>query len=182
MSTANDSSINDPSDHEFVITRVFDVPRDLVFKAWTDAEAMAQWWGPKGYDILVSKFEFYPGGIFHYRMQSSGGHEMWGRFVFREILAPERIVFSNSFADEEGNIIRAPFFDGIWPLEVLNTVTLTDHEGGTTLVLRAVPLNATEPERKVFHDSFQSMKQGYGGTLDKLADYLSKTPEGTTHG
>jgi uncharacterized protein YndB with AHSA1/START domain len=181
MSTANDSSIKDPLDQDFVITRVFDAPRDLVFKAWTDAESMAQWWGPKGYNILVSRFEFRPGGIFLYCMQSSDGHEMWGRFVFREILAPERIVFINSFADEEGNIIRAPFFDGIWPLEVLTTVTLTDHERGTMLTLHARPLNAVEEELTIFHQAFKSMEQGYGGTMDQLADFLSKTPEGATH-
>jgi uncharacterized protein YndB with AHSA1/START domain len=182
MSTTNGSATKDHSDQDFVITRVFDAPRDLVFKAWTDAESMAQWWGPKGYDIIVSRFEFRPGGIFHYRMQSSDGHEMWGRFVFREILAPERIVFINSFADEEGNIIRAPFFDGIWPLEVLNTVTLTNHEGGTMLELHARPLSAAEEELRIFHEAFKSMEQGYGGTLDQLADFLSKTPKGTASG
>ncbi len=80
---------------EFVITRTFDAPRDLVFKAWTEAERLAQWWGPKGCNITVSKLELRPGGTFLYSMKMSNGPAMWGKFVYREIVAPERLVFVN---------------------------------------------------------------------------------------
>jgi uncharacterized protein YndB with AHSA1/START domain len=101
---------------------------------------------------------------------------MWGRFVYREIVAPERIVFINSFSDEDGNITRAPF-SSTWPLEVLNTLTLSEHEGKTTLTLRGGPINATEEERKTFEAGFDSMRQGFTGTFDQLADYLAKARE-----
>lgn len=86
---------------------------------------------------------------------------------------PKKIVFVNSFSDVEGTITRAPF-NPTWPLEVLNTLTLSENEGKTTLVLRGGPINATEEERRVFRAGFESMKQGFGGTFDQLADYLAR--------
>ena len=161
---------------EFAITRSFNAPRDLVWKAWTDAHALAQWWGPKGAAIRVIRLELKPGGVFHYAMAYQPGHEMYGRFIFREIAAPHRLVFVNSFSDPAGGITRAPFpqLEGKWPLEVLNTVTLTEQGGMTTLNLRGGPINATEQERKVFDSMHESMRQGFGGTFDKLADYLAR--------
>jgi uncharacterized protein YndB with AHSA1/START domain len=158
---------------ELVITRTFDAPRELVFKAWTESEHLKHWWGPKGFTMNVSKLDLHPGGVFHYSMRSPDGHEMWGKFVYREIVAPEKIVFINSFSDEEGNITRAPF-SPTWPLEVLNTLTLSEIEGKTRLTLRGGPINATEEERRTYEAGFESMKQGFGGTLDQLADYLAR--------
>jgi uncharacterized protein YndB with AHSA1/START domain len=160
-------------ERELVITRTFDAPRDLVFKAWTDPEHLQHWWGPKGFTFSVAKLDLRPGGMFHYSMKSPDGHEMWGRFVYREIVAPEKIVFVNSFSDEEGNVTRAPF-SPTWPLEVFNTLTLSEHEGQTTLTLRGGPINATEEERRTFEAASESIKQGFSGTFDQLADYLAR--------
>jgi uncharacterized protein YndB with AHSA1/START domain len=113
--------------------------------------------------------------MFHYAMQFKPGHDIWGRFVYREIEAPERLVFINSFSDATGGITRAPFpqlGDG-WPLEILNTLTLTEQGGQTTLTLRGSPINAEE-ERKAFVGMLASMQQGWGGTLDKLAEHLAR--------
>jgi uncharacterized protein YndB with AHSA1/START domain len=79
-------------ERELVITRTFDAPRELVFKAWTDPEHLQHWWGPKGFTFDVAKLDFRPGGIFHYSMRSPDGHVMWGKFVYREIVEPEKIV------------------------------------------------------------------------------------------
>jgi len=162
---------------EFTISRVFDAPRMRVWKAWTDAEALAQWWGPKGATIRVIKFDLRLGGIFHYAMAYRPGHEMYGRFIFREIAAPGRLVFVNSFSDPVGGVTRAPFpqLGDRWPLEVLNNMTLTEKDGRTTLTLRGGPINASDEERKTFAAMFDSMRQGFGGTFDQLADYLTKT-------
>jgi len=164
---------------EFVLTRTFDAPRDLVWKAWTSAEALAQWWGPKGATIRVIRLDFRPGGTFHYTMSFQPGHEMYGRFVYREIAAPERLVFVNSFSDAAGGITRAPFpqLQGKWPLEVLNVMTLTESGGRTTLTIHGAPINATEEERAIYAGNFPSMRQGFGGTFDQLADYLARSPE-----
>src|SRR6266568_2266197 len=85
------------------------------------------------------------GGVFHYAMAYRPGHEMYGRFVYREIAAPGRLVFVNSFSDAAGGITRAPFpqLGDRWPLEVLNNMTLTEKDGKTTLTLRGGPINAT---------------------------------------
>jgi len=166
-------SIDAHSGRAFVITRVFDAPRELVFKAWTEAERLAQWWGPKDFTMLSCDLELRPGGALHYRMRAPNGAEMWGRWVFREIVKPERLVFVVSFSNSEGAITRAPF-NPDWPLEVLSTVTFTEREGRTTITMRGAPINATESERETFVSNHELMRKGWTGTMDQLADYLAK--------
>lgn len=160
-----------------VITRVFEAPRDLVYKVWTQAEHLKHWWGPKGFAIEVAKFDPRPGGLFHYRLHNSEGHEMWGKFTYREVVAPERLVYTSSFSDAEGNTTRAPF-NANFPLEILNTVTLTEHEGRTTLTLQGVPVNATAAELEFFQAMFPSMRAGFGGTFEQLTNYLESVQTG----
>jgi uncharacterized protein YndB with AHSA1/START domain len=158
---------------DFVFTRAVDAPRELVWKAYSEAERLAQWWGPKGCKLTVSSLDFRPGGIFHYGMEWSTGNVMWGRFVYREMVPPERLVFVTSFSDEKGSVTRAPFNEH-WPLEVLNVMTFEDVRGKTKITIRSTPIDSTEEERKAFESFFDSMKQGYGGTFDKLDAYLAK--------
>src|ERR1044072_8346691 len=162
---------------EFTFSRTFDAPRERVWRAWADAEALAQWWGPKNARIRVLKLEFRPGGMFHYTMAFQPGHEMYGRFIFREIVAPERIVLVISFSDAQGGITRAPFpqLKSLWPLEVLNVVTFSEQGGKTTIALRGGPIDATEEERKMYAANTESMRQGFGGAFDKFADLLAKS-------
>ena len=162
---------------EFTFTRTFDAPRESVWRAWTDAASLAQWWGPKGSTIRVISLDLRPGGIFHYAMAFRPGHDMYGRFVYREIDPPARLVFVNSFSDPAGGITRAPFpqLNNLWPLEVLNVVTFTEEGGRTTISLHGSPINATEEERKVFAANAASMRQGFGGTFDQLAAFLAKS-------
>jgi len=173
MAEKKNRSVTESEKGEFVISRVFDAPRELVFKAQAESERLERWWGAKGFTTRVIKLDFRPGGGFHYSMRTPDGHEMWGKFVYREIVAPERIVFINSFADKDGNTIRAPF-SSTWPLEVLNTLTLSEHKGKTTLTIRSVPFNATNEERETFEAGLDSMRQGFNGSLDQLADYLAR--------
>ena len=168
------ASANDTSENDFVITRVFDAPRELVFKAWTASERLREWWGPKGFTMLSLRLDLQPGGVFHYRMRAPDGGEMWGKFVYREVVAPERIVFVNSFSDEKGNVARHPLHLG-WPLEILITVTFTERAHRTTLRLQGHPINATEEEHRTFEDGRTSMQRGFTGTFDQLAAYLAKT-------
>jgi uncharacterized protein YndB with AHSA1/START domain len=163
----------DTSDRDFVISRVFDAPRELVWKAFTDPEHMKNWWGPKGFTVRFAKMDFRPGGTYHYCMTSPDGHDMWGKFVYREIVAPERIVLVNSFSDESGGLTRH-LMSPTWPLEMLSTFTFSEHEGKTTFTIRWSPLNASETERKTFEDGRKGMQQGWGGTLDQLEAYLAK--------
>jgi uncharacterized protein YndB with AHSA1/START domain len=125
MDTPKNIPINAQAGQEFVITRVFNAPRELVWKAWTERERLMHWFGPKGFTLKVAKLDFRPGGTYHYSMRSPDGKEMWGKFVYREIVAPERIVLVNSFSDEKGNLTRHPFSPG-WPLEMLSTTTFAE--------------------------------------------------------
>ena len=160
---------------QFVITRSYEAPRELVWRAFADGEALAQWWGPRGFTMTALGFEFRPGGTFHYRMDGPNGFTMWARFVYREIAEPERIVFVNSFSDEAGSLARAPFFDGKWPLEVLMTATFAEQDGTTTVTLRSHPIDATDIEVATFASNIESMTQGFGNAFDQLAAYLAKT-------
>ena len=160
------------SSTQFTLSRVFEAPRHRVWEALTMSEHLIHWWGPKGFTMLVAKLDLIPGGSFHYSMRSPDGREMWGKFVYREVAAPGRLVFVNSFSDEQGNLVRHPFAP-TWPLEVLNTLTLEEHDGRTTLTLSGGPINASEEERRTFDSSHDSMRTGFGGTFDQLAGYLS---------
>jgi uncharacterized protein YndB with AHSA1/START domain len=161
-----------PAEQDFVVTRSFDASRELVWKVYSEIEHLSRWWGPKGFTWLGGTLDFRPGGMFHYGMRSPDGHEMWGKFVYREIARPEKIVFINSFSDKDGGTTRAPFASD-WPLEVLNTVTFTEQKGRTTLILRGGPFNATSAERARFDAMRPSMDQGFAGTFDQLAEYLT---------
>ena len=161
------------ADQDFVISRTFDAPRDLVWKAWTERERLMQWFGPKGMTITDAKIDFRPGGLFHYCIRTPDGKDMWGKFVYREIVAPERIVLVSSFSDENGGITRHPW-SATWPLEMLTTTTLIEEAGKTKLTIRWAPLNATETERATFDAARAGMQQGWGGTLEQLTAYLAK--------
>jgi uncharacterized protein YndB with AHSA1/START domain len=161
------------AESEFVITRVFDVPRELVWKAFTEPERMQHWWGPKGFTVIAAKMDLRPGGIYHYGMRAPDGSTVWGKFVYREIDRPERIVLVNSFSDEAGNITRHPL-SPTWPLQMLSTFLFAEQGGRTRLTIRWSPLDADETERATFAGAHPSMQQGWTGTLDRLADYLAK--------
>jgi len=158
---------------EFVITRTFDAPRQVVWQAFTEVDRLVQWWGPKGFTMRVAKLDLRPGGVFHYGMRSPTGHEMWGRFVYREVVAPERLVFVVSFSDADGGVTRHPM-SATWPLEVLNTVTLAEERGKTTLTQSGGPINASDVERRTFEGAFEQMRMGFKGTLDQLEAYLAR--------
>jgi uncharacterized protein YndB with AHSA1/START domain len=155
----------------FAVTRTLDAPRDLVWKMWTDAEHLAKWWGPKGFTWIQGAIDLTPGGLFHYGMKAPTGQEMWGRFVFHAVAPPERLEFVNSFSDKDGAVVRAPFASD-WPLEIYNTLTLTEQAGKTVLTLRGAPVNATAAERDKFRAMKPSLDQGFAGTLEQLEGYL----------
>lgn len=129
----------------FEITRVFDAPRDRVWKAWTEAERLKHWWGPKGFTVHTCKVDLRPGGVFLYGMKSPDGADMWGKFVYRKIEAPKRLEFIVSFSDPK-----------------------------TRVTVQWSPHNATDEERNTFDEGRASMQQGWTGTLDQLTAYVAK--------
>jgi len=161
-------------DKPFIITRTFDAPRDLVWKAWTERDRLVQWFGPKGLTMPYAKLDFRPGGMLHYRMETPDGKVMWGKFVYREIEKPSRLVWVNSFSDENAGLTSHPFSSDPWPLEMLTTVTFTEQAGKTTVNIEWIPVNPTEAERQTFYKNFAGMNMGWGGTFEQLTDYLAK--------
>lgn len=157
----------------FEITRQFNRPRSVVWKAWSEPDQLARWWGPKGCTLQVARLEFRPGGFFHYEMRFENAPAMWGRFNYREIVAPERIVCLDSFANERCGIARAPFSED-YPLEIETSVVFTERTGMTTVALRARPFGELDAERKYFDELRPSLTVGYGGTFDQLAAHLTK--------
>ena len=169
---ARSNTAAESADRALVVTRVFDAPRELVWKALTEPERLEHWWGPKGFTSRVHKLELRPGGIFLYSQRTPDGREMWGKWVYREIVAPERLVVVSSFTDEKGNPARNPFVPN-WPLEMLSESTFSEHQGRTTITIRTTPINATDAERRTFEDGHNSMEQGFASTFEKLDEYLA---------
>ncbi|HEX5050289.1 MAG TPA: SRPBCC family protein [Planctomycetota bacterium] len=159
----------------FAMRRVVGAPRELVYRVWTEREHLAKWFGPPGCTLGATSLDLRPGGVFHYCMRFPGAPDSWGKWVFREITPPERLVFVVSFADERGASIRAPW-DATWPLEMLATVTFEPHAGigkGTVITLQSSAHDASPMEQRTFDDGHGSMTQGWAGTFDRLVDYLA---------
>ena len=148
---------------ELVITRIFDAPRELVWKAWTDPDHFKKWWGPKTYSAPSVKMDLKVGGKYLWCMRSREGKDYWVTGTYREIVPPEKLVFTDSFADEKGNIVPASYYEmaGEWDMELLVTVLLEEQDGKTKLILHQVGLPAGEMTNLTH--------QGWDETFDKLA-------------
>lgn len=160
-STANDAK--NVEEKELVIERIFDAPRELVWRAWTEPDLMMRWWGPKGFTSPVCTIDLRVGGVYHNCMRSPDGKDYWTTGVYREIVTYERIVCTDNFSDEEGNVVPASYYGmgGDWPLEMLITVTFEEQDGKTKLTLRHAGIpSGTDSD---------SAQQGWNQSLDKLA-------------
>ena len=158
---AETNIIAEPGKQEIIITREFDAPRDLVFKACTDPELVAQWWGPKYFTNPVCEMDARPGGDILIHMQGPNGaiYPMTG--VFNEIVEPERLVFTSSaLGGDQGEPM----------LEDITTVTFEEVNGKTRVTVHAVVTKAT-PEAE---GALDGMEEGWNQSLDKLAEFLAK--------
>jgi len=160
------------SEADFVISRVFAAPRTVVWGAITDPAHLEGWFGPAGMGVRVVSSDLRPGGQLRYAMRP-GPREARGRFVYREIAAPTRIAYVVSFADEKFNPIRHPL-SNTWPLEVLAIATLAELDGQTLLFARSLPIHATDDEVATFKSGHPSMVEGWQGTHEQLARYLTQ--------
>ena len=156
MNRNNRTAISLPSDREILITRGFDAPRELVFRAHTDPALIPLWWGPRSTTTIVDKMDVRPGGEYRFVHRTSDGSEYVFRGEFREIVPHERLVQTSEF---EG----AP---GI----VLETITFEEHDGKTTLtVLDVCP---TQEIRDAILAS--GMEEGLNESYDRLAELLAE--------
>lgn len=175
MRTTKSKRAKQATDLTLAITRVFDAPRDFVFKAWTEPDRVKQWWGPKGFTMPVCEIDLRPGGEYRGCMRSPEGQDFWWKSVYREIKEPERIVSTDMFVDEKGNPV-SPKDYGLsedWPAEATITVTFTEqHPGKTRLMLQHAPIKPGK-ERDM-------CEQGWSESFDKLADYLTEAKRGSS--
>ncbi|KUG21147.1 putative glutathione s-transferase-related transmembrane [hydrocarbon metagenome] len=162
---------------EMVITRTFGAPREFVWRAWTEAEYINRWWGPKDFTAPVIRIDLREGGRYLYCMRSPEGQDFWSTGVFREIVPMERIVATDSFSDAKGNVVSASTYgmSGDWPDELVATVTFADADGRTEVTIREAGI----PEGEM-------RDQAVGGwmeSLDKLAEVLKEgeIATGKTH-
>lgn len=155
------------NDRLLVLERVFDAPRELVFDAFSTAEHLKMWWGPKGWSLPVCNIDFRPGGEWHYCMLSPDGDmESWGKAVYEEIVPPDRIVYVDYFSDADGNVnTEMP--------ETRITMTFVDEAGKTRLISSAE--YASEDAIRTVLD--MGMLQGVGETWDRLAEHVERRSE-----
>ena len=142
------------------ITRVFDAPRALVWQTWTDPEMLAQWFGPRGFTSSVLQWELRVGGALRIVMHGPDGNDYPMKGVFREVHAPERLVFSNIAIDKDGNHL----------LEGETTVILEEHGGKTKLTLKAYAKGMVP----IAPQMLAGMEAGWSQSVDKMAELLAR--------
>lgn len=158
----------DRKEDGLLITRIFNAPPELVWKAWTEAEHVMCWWGPKGFTSPTCKIDLRVGGSYLFCMRSPDGEDFWSTGVYRELIPPKRFVCTDSFADENGDVVPATYYgmSPDFPLELQVTLTLEEHNGKTKMTLEHVglpPGTMTE-----------LTGQGWNESFDKLAECLAR--------
>ena len=169
MAAKRTSAAKAAVERELHITRDFDATREDVFKAWTDPERVKRWWGPKGFTTPFCRIDLRPGGVFHYCMRSPEGRDYWGIGIYREIVEPERIVYTDAFSDAEGRPVPPAHYgmSASHPAETLVTAIFDDRGGKTRLTL-----HHSIPESS---DVFEECRQGWTEMLERLAEGVRRT-------
>jgi uncharacterized protein YndB with AHSA1/START domain len=170
MAETSSSPTTKSEERTLIIERIFDAPRELVWKAWTDPAMAMRWWGPKGFTAPACEIDFRVGGKCLMAMQSpdfNDGRPIWSTGVYREIVPFERIVVTDSFADENGNVVSASHYGmpDHFRLEMLVTVEFEEVGGKTKMTLRHEGLPAGEV--------LEGAGTGWNESFDKLADSLA---------
>ncbi len=143
----------------FVITRLLDAPRELVFQAWTRPEHLMRWWGPADFTVTTCEVDFRAGGSYRFCIRSPDGKDFWLRGAYCRIAAPERLDFTCEVDDENGNLYAEEFI----------TVTLAEHAGQTKLTLHIrIAWPAAEAAM------LDRMKASWNRSLDRLATHAAR--------
>jgi uncharacterized protein YndB with AHSA1/START domain len=152
--------------HCLTITRTFDAPREQVWRRWTDETQFLCWWGPKDFSTPYAKFDLRPGGRYLTCMKGPDGKEYWDTGTYEEIKQQNRIVYTDYFADEKGNIVAPSYYgmEGDEPVEMAVQVNLEDIGGKTRLTLEHCGLPGG--------DMIEQAKEGWNQSFDKLAECL----------
>jgi uncharacterized protein YndB with AHSA1/START domain len=152
---SNITTFSTPSDQEIVMTRIFDAPRELVFKAYTDPQAIEQWWGPRIYVTIVDQMDVRPGGKWRFINRNSDGAEFAFHGEYQEVVPPERLVCTFEFEGMSGHV-------------VISTLIFEDLGGKTKVT--STSLFPTVDDRDGMLDS--GMESGARDSWERLAEYL----------
>jgi len=144
---------------EYILDRVFDAPREMVWRAWTDPKLLSRWYGP-GVETIIHKFDLKPGGEWLNEMKWGDKSDL-SKMVFQEVVPDEKLVWHHSSTDSDGNIIPNPMMED-WPRVLLTTVTFEDMDSKTKVRLTMVPLDATDAEIACFAGAMAGMDNGWG--------------------
>jgi uncharacterized protein YndB with AHSA1/START domain len=155
----NGNETTDTADREIVTTRIFDAPRELVWKAWTDPKRVAQWWGPNGFTNTVHQMDVKPGGVWQLTMHGPDGVDYPNKIIFTEVAEPERLAYVHG-----GNVEG-----GAGQFHV--TVTFDDLGGKTKLTMRMLFDTTADYDTAV--KTFGAI-EGNKQTLARLAEHLEK--------
>ena len=150
------SSAAAAAERVLVLTRVFDAPRSLVFKAWTDPEHLVRWFGPRGFTSTIIANDVRPGGAYCIHMRGAEGDDHWLQGVYGEVVAPERLVMAGAWTDADGKPTSP---------ETLLTVTFEEHDGKTKLTLHQAVFESVTAR--------DAHRGGWTSSLERLAEYLA---------
>jgi uncharacterized protein YndB with AHSA1/START domain len=157
-------------ERELVVSRIFDAPQDLVWRTWTDSDRVKLWWGPGGFTAPVCRIDLRVGGIYLFCMRSPLGKDYWNTGVYLDIVPGERIVATNSFADDRGHIVPARYYglNPALPLEMFVTATFEKLDSRTRLTLEhaGLPIGLDRV----------GQRESWSQSLEKFAQAL-KAPE-----
>lgn len=149
--------IAEPGKQEVIMTRVFNAPRELVFKTYTDPKAIPAWWGPKSLTTIVDKMELKPGGLWRYVQRDNEGNEYAFRGVYHAITAPEQLVYTFEFEGMPGHVL-------------LETVTFEEKDGKTTLTDSSVFQSVADRDGMLS----SGMEEGSNESMNRLAELVEK--------
>jgi len=151
--------VNKVGETELAMERTFEAPRDLVWRAWTEAEHLLQWWGPKDYPTTYCKVDLRVGGVWHYCMTGPGGDEAWAKATYREIAAPERLAYTDAFSDKDGN-----------EYPPISEVRMTFIDQGNKTLMQGTTVFASAADRdKVIE---MGIEEGMASSLERLDEHL----------
>ena len=149
------STLTLPSDREIVMERVFNAPRELVFKAYTDPNLISKWWGPRRYTTIVDKMDVRVGGVWRFVQRDAAGNEYAFNGEYREIAPPDRLSYTFEFEGMPGHVL-------------LETVTFEEHDGQTKVTVTSLFRSAEDRDGMLQ----SGMEQGANESQDRLAELL----------
>ncbi len=158
----------------FTIERSFAVSLERLYQACTTEEDLKHWMAPAGAKVIITSRDFRPGGVCLYGNVTPDGKEMWGKQTFKEITPNKRLVYTQSFADKQGNLAAHPMAP-TWPKEMLTVMDfIPEGEKQTRLKISWIYAGVDDAEAGTFHAAHEGMTGGWSGSLDVLQNYLSQ--------